>query len=579
MRVVAGLPRTTAASAASGQPPARTGPGGILRRGGPITSHVQRAILTSLTGRGRRPSVLLLSCTLLLAACSRDADGDGYEVDVDCDDANARVHPDAVEVCNGFDDNCDDAVDDADPSVDVSTGRRFFADVDQDGFGDPNVSVEACAQPQGYVDRVADCDDTTVEAHPDAVEVCDGIDNDCDALVDDADDSLDTSSATMLWVDADSDGHGWSATSGWFCVWPEGYVDLDDDCDDEDASIYPGAPDPPQDGIDQDCNGEDAPYTLADLIEGDLIITEIQSDPDTVDNAMGQWFEVYNHSGGRLVLDGLYVTDEGEGGFSVGGALEVDADDYVVLGNNSDTATNGGVPMDYGYGSAMPLGAGTSRIVLADGTDMSRVFDEVAYGEGTDIPQQPGVSAQLSDRTWGAIDNDDAKNWCPSTSSYGDGDLGSPGSDNAICPYNVGNDEPFGRSGRPGPDLWLGSQIVLDQPATLDKFGIIVTYPSGRYRMALYTDAHGNPHMPVTETGAQTQVAGRQEIDVPDVELAAGTYYILVIYEGFGSPTLSTETDATVWFGAGSFGTAAPAPFGPADTYSGQEFSYYIGVY
>lgn len=43
-----------------------------------------------------------------------DVDGDGYEASVDCNDANAAVHPDAQEACNGFDDDCDEAIDEED---------------------------------------------------------------------------------------------------------------------------------------------------------------------------------------------------------------------------------------------------------------------------------------------------------------------------------------------------------------------------------------------------------------------------------------------------------------------------------
>ena len=71
-----------------------------------------------------------------------DADGDGYYSDEDCDDYNSLIHPGATELCDGFDNDCDNAVDE-----DVTTS--YYADNDSDGFGDPSIVIEACSQPSG----------------------------------------------------------------------------------------------------------------------------------------------------------------------------------------------------------------------------------------------------------------------------------------------------------------------------------------------------------------------------------------------------------------------------------------------
>ncbi len=102
-----------------------------------------------------------------------DADGDGYSAD-DCDDADAAVHPGAVEVCNGLDDDCSGLIDDG-----VLT--PWYADSDSDGFGDPELSVEDCAAPAGFVADATDCDDADAAVAPGVLETCgDGVDNDCD---------------------------------------------------------------------------------------------------------------------------------------------------------------------------------------------------------------------------------------------------------------------------------------------------------------------------------------------------------------------------------------------------------------
>ena len=49
---------------------------------------------------------------------------------------------------------------------------------------DPNVSVQSCDQPTGYVSNDDDCDDPESAANPNAIEIADLIDNDCDGDVD-----------------------------------------------------------------------------------------------------------------------------------------------------------------------------------------------------------------------------------------------------------------------------------------------------------------------------------------------------------------------------------------------------------
>ena len=96
----------------------------------------------------------------------------------DCDDQDAERNPGADEVCNGVDDDCDGTVDGG--SADAST---WYADADQDGFGDPDTTELACDAPPGFIADAGDCDDTTAEAWPGRPEVCgDGLDNDCNGF-------------------------------------------------------------------------------------------------------------------------------------------------------------------------------------------------------------------------------------------------------------------------------------------------------------------------------------------------------------------------------------------------------------
>ncbi len=122
-------------------------------------------------------------------AVSEDRDGDGYTADRDCDDGNAAVHPDATEVCDGWDNDCNGATDEEDPGLDLSTARTCYEDNDQDGWGDAARVNALCAICSGSADRplteqAGDCDDQDAAVHPEATERCDLLDNDCDGTTD-----------------------------------------------------------------------------------------------------------------------------------------------------------------------------------------------------------------------------------------------------------------------------------------------------------------------------------------------------------------------------------------------------------
>ena len=157
--------------------------------------------------------------------------GTGYVADdSDCDDGDANVHPDADELCNDVDDDCDGEVDE-DP-IDAGT---VYADEDGDGYGNPSSPYTDCDVPTGYVDNDDDCDDYDSSVHPGADELCDGDDTDCDGTVDE-DDAVD---APTWYEDGDNDGYGTADNSAVACDAPSGFVDNADDCDDSDRTLSP----------------------------------------------------------------------------------------------------------------------------------------------------------------------------------------------------------------------------------------------------------------------------------------------------------------------------------------------------
>jgi hypothetical protein len=167
-----------------------------------------------------------------------DDDGDGFtEEQGDCDDDNADLSPGATEVCDEIDNDCDGDIDDADASVDLSTGSVFYADEDGDTYGNADMPIEACVMPEDSVENMDDCDDTSATVSPDGIEVCDTVDNDCDGMIDDDDDSLDATTGSTFYSDADGDGEGDADSMVMACVLPEGSVDNMTDCDDTSAEM------------------------------------------------------------------------------------------------------------------------------------------------------------------------------------------------------------------------------------------------------------------------------------------------------------------------------------------------------
>ena len=115
---------------------------------------------------------------------SRDADGDGYGANEDCDDGDPSVHPGAQEVCDlsDRDEDCDGGADDNDPGG-ASGKLTWYWDGDEDGHGGDAYLRVACDPSPRYVSVSGDCDDGDPATYPGAPDpACDGVDNDCDGV-------------------------------------------------------------------------------------------------------------------------------------------------------------------------------------------------------------------------------------------------------------------------------------------------------------------------------------------------------------------------------------------------------------
>jgi hypothetical protein len=217
-----------------------------------------------------------------------DGDADGFASTPsggdDCDDADPAIHPGAVEICDDIDGDCDG-------DADSTLGTVYYPDGDGDGWGLSAPTALFCFPPaSGYAAQLGDCDDVEPTTFPGAPEVCDGVDSNCDAVID-------TDIDTIWFRDLDADTFGDPSVTDAACAAPPGYVADDTDCDDNDVSIFPGAPDPFGDGVDQDCDGVDGTDADADgaqaLTAGgddcdDADPDRFPGNPDTVGDAVDQ---------------------------------------------------------------------------------------------------------------------------------------------------------------------------------------------------------------------------------------------------------------------------------------------------
>jgi hypothetical protein len=230
-------------------------------------------------------------------SCHCDDDADGYDATTcggtDCNDADASIHPGATEYCDGVDEDCDGTVDDN--AVDAST---WYRDADSDGYGNPSVTTRSCNLPAGYTSNATDCYDGDATAHPSGTEAADGVDDDCDGIVDEGTDAY------------DDDGDGYAENGG--------------DCDDGDGGTSPATLETCN-GLDDDCDGTTDEGT--DCYDDDRDgRSEDAGDCNDNDGSIGP---------GEAEIDGNLVDDDCDGIIDAG-IFDPDGDGYTADGGDCD---------------------------------------------------------------------------------------------------------------------------------------------------------------------------------------------------------------------------------------------------
>jgi hypothetical protein len=217
------------------------------------------------------------------------------------------------------------------------------------------------------------------------------------------------------------------------------------------------------------------PRVTTNALPGEIIITEFFADTAGPDDNK-EWFEIYNATEHDIDITGWTIADNDTDSHAISGtnAMIVRSKGYLVLGNSTSTASNGGTPVDYAYGTNFTLGnSGDEIILLAGGT----VIHSIGYGGYKDTPRpimsNAGPSPTQGVATGMALDYCDGPvdSWALQTATYGTlGNKGTPGAVNSgvvACPPVPPRFLPPTLSGNQLILNWTGSGILMWSPGVL----------------------------------------------------------------------------------------------------------------
>lgn len=158
---------------------------------------------------------------------------------------------------------------------------------------------------------------------------------------------------------------------------------------------------------------------------GDLLISEVMSNPAQVSDTNGEWFEIFNASARVIDINGFTISDNASNLHVIdnAGSLIINPGSYLVLGRNSDMDLNGGYFADYVYNN-FTLGNSNDQIILSNqNTELARLdYSGAAFGVA-------GISSELILQS----SNPSLADYqLTQNASYGLGDIGTPGSHGSV---------------------------------------------------------------------------------------------------------------------------------------------------
>lgn len=285
-----------------------------------------------------------------------------------------------------------------------------------------------------------------------------------------------------------------------------------------------------------------------------LVINEIMANPNVVADTDGEWFEVYNAGLQDVNLNGWLIRSGGaaadQTGHTIATSVVVPSRGFAVLGNNANTATNGGVTVNYSYGAVPVLANNTTDwLVLRTpgGAQMDSVSWGAAAGETANSPPAGASRALGSPLSNNLYLSGATSNWFTPNTPYGTGsNNGSPGAANGAVVV-------------PGPPAFVSvsPSFVQVRPGSTVQFSAQSRDSAGNIVNTTYTWSTSDPSKATVNpsTGLVTAVA---DAEVQVIATAANGV--------FNSRTLQvfTEDETVVYRNHLEFGT-------PADGNAGDE--------
>jgi hypothetical protein len=154
--------------------------------------------------------------------------------------------------------------------------------------------------------------------------------------------------------------------------------------------------------------------------------------PSLVVDSEGEWFELINSTSYPLDLAGLVITNELNQDIIIDTPTYLDSGQLYLVGASEDAESNGGVSVDLAWHEGT-FSLNNEEGLLSVSSAGGVMTDIVSWSSAT-FPVQHGASMSLNLTQFDGLENDNPENWCTSSTPFGSGDLGSPGSANELCP-------------------------------------------------------------------------------------------------------------------------------------------------